>query len=103
MGLRDAFVRLGIVTPHNCRITKNPKLGVGFLLFFFLIFTVEASVFQFKEDSSSTVAKVHQPLKGRSFSFPPKTLKSAHIGFLVPAGSTDIQGYIYINTHIHTH
>ena len=34
MGLRDAFVQLGIVTPHNCRITKDPKLGEGFFIFF---------------------------------------------------------------------
>jgi len=26
MGLKDAFVQLGVVTPQNCQMTKNPKL-----------------------------------------------------------------------------
>lgn len=36
MGLRDAFVQLGVVTPQNCQMTKNPKLGVRFFFFFFV-------------------------------------------------------------------
>lgn len=35
MGLKDAFVQLGVVTPQNCQMTKNPKLGVRFFFFFF--------------------------------------------------------------------
>lgn len=57
---------------------------------------MEANVFQFKEDSNLAVGKLHQALKGRSFPPTPKALRSAHIGFLVPAASTDRDIYIHI-------
>lgn len=67
MGLKDAFVQLGVVTPQNCQMTKNPKLGVRFFFFFLLVFTMEADVFQFKEEPSLAAGKVHQALQGTSY------------------------------------
>lgn len=102
MGLRDAFVQLGVVTPQNCQMTKNPKLGVRcFFGFFLLVFTMEADVFQIKEEPSLAAGKVHQALQGTSYYivfFFPKTLQPAPIHFLVPTVPT----YTYIHAHTST-